>query len=96
MAKSVLDAGWSAFRGMLRHKSPGYVEVDEAFTTQTCSGCGSIAGPKGYAGLNKREWTCDDCGASHDRDVNSAINILALALSVERPVEGSRGVVTHA
>ena len=54
MAKSVLDAGWSTFRNMLRYKSPGYVEVDERFTTQTCSGCGSVAGPKGRAGLNER------------------------------------------
>lgn len=90
MARSVLDAGWSMFRSFLRYKSPGYVEVDERFTSQTCSECGSIAGPKGRAGLNERSWICDGCGASHDRDVNSAINILNLALSAQRPVEGSR------
>lgn len=89
MAKSVLDAGWSAFRQMLAYKSAVYVEVDEKFTTQTCAECGSIAGPKGQAGLNKREWMCD-CGATHDRDVNSARNILARALSAERPVLESR------
>jgi putative transposase len=90
MAKSVLDAGWSSFRGMLKYKSAGYVEVDEKFTTQTCSGCGSIAGPKGYAGLNKREWNCPDCGESHDRDVNSAKVILLRALSAQRHVDESR------
>lgn len=90
MARSVLDAGWSMFRSFLRYKSPGYVEVDERFTSQTCSECGSIAGPKGRAGLNERSWICDGCGASHDRDVNSAINILNLALSAQRPVEGSQ------
>ena len=90
MAKSVLDAGWSTFRNMLRYKSPGYIEVDERFTTQTCSGCGSIAGPKGYAGLNERSWVCDGCGASHDRDVNSAINILHLGLSAQARVDESR------
>lgn len=31
--------------------------------------------------------------ARHDRDVNAARNILAVALSTQRPVEGSRGVV---
>ncbi len=92
MAKSVLDVGWSTFRAFLRYKSPGYVEVDEIFTTQTCSSCGALPSerPRGIAGLGIREWVCSDCGASHDRDVNAARNILALALSVERPVEESR------
>jgi putative transposase len=90
MAKSVLDASWSTFRTMLAYKSAGYVEVDERFTTQTCSGCGSIAGPKGCAGLNERAWACRECGTVHDRDVNAARNILALARSAARPAEESR------
>lgn len=90
MAKSVLDAGWSTFRKMIAYKSAGFVEVDEKFTTQTCAGCGSIAGPKGQAGLNKREWICSGCGASHDRDVNSAVVILSRALSAERLGQESR------
>jgi putative transposase len=92
MAKSVLDAGWSTFRFMLRYKSAGYVEVDERFTTQTCSECGSLppSRPKGIAGLEIRAWECSVCGASHDRDVNAARNILRLALSAQRPVEESR------
>jgi len=79
MAKSSLDAGWGMFKTMLEYKCnhAGVVfeVVNEAYTTQTCSRCGSIAGPKGYAGLNKRSWKCGDCGASHDRDINAAINI---------------------
>jgi IS605 OrfB family transposase len=90
MAKSVLDAGWSTFRSMLKYKSAGYVEIDEKFTTQTCAECGSIAGPKGQAGLNKREWICDGCGTSHDRDVNSAIIILSRALSAQGLGQESR------
>ena len=92
MAKSVSDAGWSAFRAMLAYKATQYVLVDERFTTQTCSGCGSIAGPKGYAGLNKRRWVCDGCGEDHDRDVNSAINILRIGRSVAAPVQESRRI----
>lgn len=80
MAKSVLDAGWSSFRTMLAHKSirngAWYEEVNESFTTQTCSHCGSIEGPKGLNGLGIREWTCGSCGAVHDRDTNAAKNIL--------------------
>jgi putative transposase len=80
-AKSVLDAGWSAFRTMLRYKcafaGATFAEVNEAFSTQTCSACNSRRGPKGIAGLGIREWTCGECGAVHDRNVNAAKNILA-------------------
>lgn len=83
MAKSTLDAGWSMFKTMLEYKShqAGIVfeEVNESYTTQTCSCCGVIpaSSPKGRAGLGIREWTCGDCGAVHDRDTNAAKNILA-------------------
>lgn len=83
MAKSVLDAGWSAFRAMLLYKCADagawFEEVDEAYSTQTCSVCGSLPPqrPKGIAGLGIREWTCMECGSHHDRDVNAAKNILA-------------------
>jgi IS605 OrfB family transposase len=93
MAKSVLDAGWSTFRDMLKYKSDRYVEVDEKFTTQTCSCCGSVESstrPKGIAGLGIRRWECSDCGASHDRDVNAARNILIAALSAQRLAGESR------
>ncbi|MDP3351963.1 MULTISPECIES: RNA-guided endonuclease InsQ/TnpB family protein [unclassified Hydrogenophaga] len=84
MAKSTLDAGWSMLKTMLEYKSREagivFVEVPEAYTTQTCSCCGARphSSPKGRAGLGIREWTCDACGAVHDRDVNAARNILAL------------------
>ena len=80
MAKSVGDAGWSMFRNMLRYKAIAhgaeYVEADERYSSQTCSDCGSISGPKGRKGLEIRVWECGDCGSVHDRDVNAARNIL--------------------
>ena len=97
MAKSVLDAGWASFKTMLSYKasrhSASFLEVDERFTTQMCSCCGSIPGssPKGMGALGMREWVCSECGESHDRDVNSARNILALALSAQRRGDESRG-----
>ena len=86
MAKSTLDAGWAMLKTMLEYKSHQadivYEEVNESYTTQTCSCCGVIpaSSPKGRAGLGIREWTCSECGTAHDRDTNAAINILALGL----------------
>jgi IS605 OrfB family transposase len=83
MAKSTLDAGWSQFKTMLEQKCQRagvvFEVVNESYTTQTCSCCGSISAssPKGRAGLRIREWTCVDCGTAHDRDINAARNILA-------------------
>ncbi len=82
MAKSVLDAGWSMLRTQLEYKANArrvvFIEVNEAYSTQTCSGCGIKSGPKGLSGLNKRIWQCSECYTDHERDVNSAINILAV------------------
>ena len=96
MAKSVLDAGWSVFRTMLSYKAMRhggrYLEVDEAYTTQVCSACGSLppSRPKGIAHLGIREWSCSDCGSVHDRDVNAARNILRAGRGT--PAEGAQHV----
>ncbi|WP_432743409.1 transposase [Methylobacter sp. G7] len=84
MAKSVLDAGWAMLKTQLEYKSIRtqgvFIEVNESYTTQACSCCGCISAssPKGRAGLGIREWTCAECGTTHDRDIHAAKNILAL------------------
>ncbi|WP_232072297.1 RNA-guided endonuclease InsQ/TnpB family protein [Paraburkholderia pallida] len=81
MAESVLDAGWSLFRTMLQYKSDvvsvWFDEVDEAYSTRTCSRCNRRTGPNGLEGLGTREWACLECGAYHHRDINAAENICA-------------------
>ncbi|WP_405915375.1 RNA-guided endonuclease InsQ/TnpB family protein [Streptomyces sp. NBC_00728] len=77
LAKSVHDAGWSAFVSMLEYKTARYgrvfARVDRFFpSSRLCSACGFKDGPKP---LNVREWTCQGCGTVHDRDVNAAVNI---------------------
>jgi IS605 OrfB family transposase len=80
MAKSVSDASWSSFRSMLAYKAvkhgAWFEEVNERFSTQACSDCGLIGGPKGLEGLVIRDWQCSGCGVVHDRDCNAAKNIL--------------------
>ncbi|NNN36006.1 transposase [Streptomyces sp. S3(2020)] len=81
LAKSVHDAGWTAFVNMLEYKAERYgrtlVRIGRFEpTSQTCSTCGVKDGPKP---LNVREWTCTVCGTLHDRDHNAAINVKTAA-----------------
>ena len=80
LAKSVHDAGWSAFVAMLEYKARLYGREFRRIgrfepTSQVCSSCGVKDGPKP---LNVRVWTCAACGLTHDRDVNAAKNVAAL------------------
>lgn len=88
MAKSVSDAGWADFKTMLSYKAVRlgitYLEVNESFSTVTCSVCKERTGPKGIVGLGVRTWSCSSCGTVHDRDRNAAINILCSAQDIER------------
>ena len=82
MAKSVLDTGFAALKTMLRYKCENagvwFFEVNESYTTLTCSHCNGDTGPSGLGGLGIREWACMDCGTVQDRDINAATNILRL------------------
>ncbi|MGP9415950.1 RNA-guided endonuclease InsQ/TnpB family protein [Halomonas sp. AOP7-E1-9] len=92
MAKSVLDAGWGQLKTMLEYKCDHagivYREVREAYTSRTCSSCGSLSGPQGVNGLRIREWECLECGVLQDRDMNAARNILSLGAGRCPPVVG--------
>jgi len=78
LAKSVHDAGWAQFVGMLEYKAARYgrtfARVDRFFpSTRMCSDCARI---NEKMTLDVRAWDCP-CGSHHDRDVNAAINIKA-------------------
>ncbi len=90
MAKSVSDAGWADFKRMLAYKAIAlgvqYNEVNEMFSSVTCSACFERTGPSGLSALGVREWICK-CGAYHDRDVNAAKNILRIGR--DTPIKGA-------
>jgi putative transposase len=75
LAKSIADAGWSAFLTILAFKAASagkqVVAVDPAFTSQLCSGCGVVV----HKGLSVRWHACPECGTSLHRDHNAARNI---------------------
>ncbi len=77
LARAIADASWRQMRAMLEYKAAWYgrqlVVVDRWFPSKRCSACGTIAQAMP---LGVREWVCA-CGATHDRDVNAARNILA-------------------
>jgi putative transposase len=81
LAKSVHDAGWSAFVTMLEYKAARYGRTFVRIgrfepTSQVCSRCGVKDGPKP---LHVRVWTCRACGAVLDRDINAAVNVAKAA-----------------
>ncbi len=76
--KSIHDAGWGKFADMLSYKAAEagckVIFVNPKNTTKKCSNCGKLAAKT----LQDRIHKCD-CGLEIDRDINAAINILALA-----------------
>ncbi|MFI1486005.1 RNA-guided endonuclease InsQ/TnpB family protein [Streptomyces sp. NPDC020747] len=76
LAKSVHDAGWGQFLAMLDYKAKRYgrelTRVARNFpSSQLCSSCGHLDGPKPLA---VRLWICSLCGTTQDRDWNAAKN----------------------
>lgn len=74
-AKSVHDASFGIFLSRLESKARRtgrtFARVDRYFpSTQLCSDCGALTGPRGFEGLRVRRWECG-CGAVHDRDRNA-------------------------
>ena len=78
LAKSISDAGWGAFLGILAFTAAcagkQVVGVHPACTSQACSGCGVVV----QKGLSVRWHLCPECGTSLHRDHNAARNILRL------------------
>jgi putative transposase len=75
LAKSISDAGWSAFLTILVYKAActgrQVIAVNPALTSQICSGCGVLV----HKGLSVRWHSCPDCGTELHRDHNAARNI---------------------
>ncbi|MCL4321573.1 MAG: RNA-guided endonuclease TnpB family protein [Deltaproteobacteria bacterium] len=86
LSKSISDVSWSIFTGQLKYKADWYgrdiFTVNRFYpSSKACStlGCGYI---KQDLKLSDREWTCPDCGAKHDRDINASDNLFLEGLNL--------------
>lgn len=78
IAKAISEVGFYKFKEILSNKAlvndKQVVFVDRFYpSSKTCSKCGY---KKEDLKLSDRKWTCPNCGAKHDRDINAAVNIL--------------------
>ena len=78
--RSIIDSGWTTFRQMLHSKAVEagceVVNVNPAYTSQMCSGCGNIVKKE----LSERQHKCNICGLDIGRDLNAARNILRVGM----------------
>lgn len=86
LAYSIADVRWSQLLNFIRYKCLWYgkefKQIDRFYaSSKICSCCGTYHKDI-VNSLSVREWTCPDCGAHHDRDMNAARNILMKALSM--------------
>jgi len=84
LSKAIADVGWGEFVRQLKYKGEWsgrqVVSIDQWFpSSKRCSCCGYTL--KALP-LQVRSWTCPECHADLDRDVNAAINIKAAGLAV--------------
>lgn len=94
VARAMLGWAHYRFKTFLKYKAEEYscnlVEVNEAYTSKTCTACGKQQNIR-----SKHVLKCS-CGISIDRDINGARNIfLKNAPSVERSFHGNVQGVCH-
>ena len=84
LALPITDASWGELVRQLEYKSEWYgrelVKIDRWFpSSKRCSHCGHLADKMP---LDVRAWECSACGTNHDRDINAAVNVLAVGQAV--------------
>lgn len=81
LAKKIADVAPATILTQLDYKSAWYgreyVPIDKNNDyTCTCCRCGNI---NRHVTFGTTQWICPECGASHDRDINAAINVQRIA-----------------
>jgi putative transposase len=90
LAKSITDASFGEFRRQLEYKTiwnrRHLAVIDRWYpSSKTCHACGVV---NDALTLANRSWTCV-CGVYHDRDLNAALNILAVGYTDKLNARGT-------
>jgi putative transposase len=89
LATHISDCAWGEFFRQLEYKSLKYgrtvVKINRFFPSSKNCSTPSCHYKKTDLKLSDRIWTCPDCGHTHDRDKNAAINILNEGLRILIP-----------
>ncbi|MDD6705324.1 MAG: IS200/IS605 family element RNA-guided endonuclease TnpB [Olsenella sp.] len=94
LARAVADASMSEIIRQLQYKCAWYgrafVKVGRFYpSSKTCSCCGYV---NKNVVLGVESWTCPECGARHDRDLNAAKNIAAEGARLLAEGNGTAGL----
>ena len=84
LAQAISDVSWHEFKRQLEYKCKWkgrqLVIIDRFFpSSRMCDVCGTI---NQSLTLKDREWTCDNCETTHDRDLLASRNILRQGLNI--------------
>jgi putative transposase len=90
LARHIADAGFAEIRRQLTYKTTwngGRLLVADRWypSSKTCSACGTV---KTKLALSEREYECEACGLTLDRDLNAARNLAALAAGYDTAGSG--------
>ena len=78
LSRTIHEVAWSTITTMISYKANwsgrAYHRINRWYpSSKTCNSCDHKLE---RLDLGTREWTCPNCGVTHDRDVNAAMNIL--------------------
>jgi len=85
LSKAISDVSWTKFNIFLQYKcewqGKNYIQIGRfAPSSKMCNHCGHI---NKELKLKDREWTCQECQRTNDRDFNASLNIKLFGLGTQ-------------
>jgi putative transposase len=85
LSKAISDVSWTKFNTFLQYKcewqGKNYIQIGRFVpSSKMCNHCGHI---NKELKLKDREWTCQECQRTNDRDFNASLNIKSFGLGTQ-------------